>query len=368
VPEQLRRPAVVSLFAGLALVTSVWTVSLFMRAWQQDEFADDFATSVWRSGRALLAGDDPVRHYSGATHDGGSVYPPIANLVTLPFALPPYEVARAIWIVALAVSVLGALWLCGVRDWRCYLAAGASPPVVSGLAYANVSLLLVGLVAVVWQWRDHARRAGMLLGLVLAMKLFLWPLAVWLLITRRIRAFVVTWAALAGFSLIGWAAIGFHDITEYPAMLRRHAHEQGPDGVSVAALAANLNLPGEVLIASLAGLGAIAIAWRLRRTSLAAFSWCLSAALLASPIVWWHYFALLLVPLAIAIPRWSWSWLMPYLLFPQALDMVAGIVVALFVPLRVSVEEDRLLREDRPSCDHDFTSPISPRRVLWRQL
>ena len=46
------------------------------------------------------------------------------------------------------------------------------------------------------------------------------------------------------------------------------------------------------------------------------------AALLASPIVWEHYFAFLLIPLAIAKPRFSAAW-MTLLLFRIALSLPA---------------------------------------------
>ena len=42
----------------------------------------------------------------------------------------------------------------------------------------------------------------------------------------------------------------------------------------------------------------------------------LAAALAASPIVWMHYFLLLLVPLALARPRLSALWLVPFAYYP----------------------------------------------------
>ena len=45
----------------------------------------------------------------------------------------------------------------------------------------------------------------------------------------------------------------------------------------------------------------------------AAFAIAILAAILLTPIVWLHYFALLFVPLAIARPRLSWPWGLPLL-------------------------------------------------------
>ena len=53
-------------------------------------------------------------------------------------------------------------------------------------------MLLMLPVAVAWRYRDRARIAGIALGVAVAAKLFVWPLVVWLLLTRRFAAAV--WA------------------------------------------------------------------------------------------------------------------------------------------------------------------------------
>ena len=50
----------------------------------------------------------------------------------------------------------------------------------------------------------------------------------------------------------------------------------------------------------------LALAWRRRSLTLA-----IAAALVLSPVVWRHFFVLLLVPLAIARPRLDVLWLVP---------------------------------------------------------
>ena len=54
------------------------------------------------------------------------------------------------------------------------------------------------------------------------------------------------------------------------------------------------------------GLGVLALAWRRRSLGLA-----LAAALCLSPIVWRHFFALLIVPLGLSRPRFDIAWLVP---------------------------------------------------------
>jgi hypothetical protein len=306
------------------------------RAASQNAVGVDFATSVWSSGRVLLDGRSPLRHYTADGHDGGGVYPPIANVVTLPFALPPYEVARVAWLLCLLAAMIASLWLCGVRDWRCYVAACTCPPVIAGIAYGNLSILLVLALGLTWRWRDRPWMVGPLLGLAIAMKLFLWPLAVWLAITRRRFALGVTIASAGVLTLVGWGVIGFAEFTEYPTMMHRHALENDQSGVSAAALAAQLGIPWSQQVALSAGLAALAVAWRVRTNAIGVFAWATSAALIASPIVWWHYFALLLVPIALARPAWGWIWLSPFAMFPQALDAVVGMIVVLGVAVAVT--------------------------------
>ncbi len=195
----------------------------------------------------------------------------------------------------------------------------ASPPVVAGLAYGNVSLVLVLALAGIWVWRDRPARAGTLLGLVIAGKLFLWPLLLWMLFTRRQRAAGAAVVSTVLVSLIGWAAIAFRRLDEFPGITRRNAAEFVDQGVSLASFAANLGASANVVFAliALAGASALAIAYRRRQDDLACFTWTVVAAFVASPIVWGHYYALMLVPLAVATPELSRAWLLPYITAPQ---------------------------------------------------
>ena len=60
--------------------------------------------------------------------------------------------------------------------------------VVHGLFYGNLTVLLVLPLALAWRYRDRARVVGLAVGVAVAAKLFVWPLVVWLLLTRRFRA------------------------------------------------------------------------------------------------------------------------------------------------------------------------------------
>jgi hypothetical protein len=282
-----------------------------------NDFFVDFRLNIWEPGRAMLDGHDPIRKL--ASEENGGIYPPAALVATLPLAAMPYQAAAIAWLVVLVAAVVAAVYLCGVRDWRCYLLALASPPVVGGLAYGNVSLVVVLALAAAWACRDRPWRAGFVLGLVIAARLFVWPVVGWLLFTRRFRAAAASGGFAALLSMIGWSAVAFHRIDEFPEVTRSNVVEFLDQGVSVASIAANLGASTNVaaLVALLAGLVALAVAYRQRRDDLSCFSWSIAAALYASPIVWGHYFALMLVPLALSTPSLSRRWLLPYITAPQ---------------------------------------------------
>ncbi len=259
------------------------------------------------------------------------MYPRAATVVTLPLALLPHRAGAVLWLLVLSASVLGGIWLCGVRDPRCYLAAGCSPPVIAGLLYANWSLLLVLAVALVWRWRDRPSRVAPLLGLAIAAKLFLLPVALWLAFTRRTSAFVLSLAFTVLWSVLGWTAVGFEGLGDFVEITRRNVEAFDQDGVSVAAVAAGLGVSGSQYVALVAGAFALAVAAIRRDRDVEVFTWALVAALLASPIVWMHYFALLLVPVALATPRWGFIWLLPFVTFPLAVDAPVGVLFVIAV-------------------------------------
>jgi hypothetical protein len=82
----------------------------------------------------------------------------------------------------------------------------------------------------------------------------------------------------------------------------------------------------------------------------------LTLSLLATPVVWIHYFVLLLVPLAIMRPRLSGAWLLPLALFacPVTSPMLWQLVLTLGVlALLVAV----LLRRPAPAAVRSRRGP-----------
>ena len=317
-PRRARRLlplATMAVVAGAAVAWSVTTVAPDLTL--PDSFFVDFRINLWEPGRQIFEGNSPLREVTA--EENGGIYPPAAVVATLPLAVLPYKAAATAWVIMLVAAVVGALYLANVRDVRCFALALASPPVIAGIAYGNVSMLVVLALSYIWVSRDRPGRSGVVLGIVVAARLFLWPLLFWLLVTRRVRAAAVAAASTVVSSLIGWAAVAFHGIEEFPALTRANASEFLDQSVSVASIFANLDASPDVVALATVFAGAIALlfAWRRRADDLFAFAWCVAAALFASPVVWGHYYALMLVPLAITTPALSRHWLLPYLTAPQ---------------------------------------------------
>jgi hypothetical protein len=69
------------------------------------------------------------------------------------------------------------------------------------------------------------------------------------------------------------------------------------------------------LALGLAALAAVVITARRNRSEAASFTLAVATALLLTPLVWLHYFALVLVPLAVLGPSFSVVWVLPVILW-----------------------------------------------------
>src|SRR6185503_13186292 len=111
-----------------------------------------------------------------------------------------------------------------------------------------------------WRYRDRPLVAGTATACAAVLKLFLWPLAIWLLATRRWRAAI--FAALVGLVLLlgGWAVIGFADLGDYPSLVRLVERAEGPLSYSAVAL---VGLTGAAATAAtvVLSLGAVVAIW-----------------------------------------------------------------------------------------------------------
>lgn len=274
------------------------------------------------AGGNVLAGQSPYLDVSalGDAYDVnlGYVYPPLLAIAVSPLSLLSGPAAAMVWSVVLVACVVGALWLLGVSDWRCYLVALFWPFNRVALDWGRIDPLLVLLVAAAWRFRDKPWSTAASTGAAVATKLFLWPVVFWLLTTGRRRAAALSVVMILGLILLPWAAIGFADLLQYPALLRKVSRQEYGT-FSVTALAHALGSGGVLTKAIVVAIGASLLAfavrcarnpdWTRREQDRRSLTLILAASLVLSPVVWSDYFLLLLVPVALARPRLSALWL-----------------------------------------------------------
>jgi alpha-1,2-mannosyltransferase len=302
---------------GLGLLPAALAVLVIGGAIGQ-QFAFDFHGVVWQSARDVAQGHDPYPPPTAAGVAPGNpfVYPPAIAFVFIPLGLLPYPLAAALITVVLLAAVAATLRVLDVRDWRCYGAAYLSIPVLHDVRLGALTPLLALGVALAWRWRERTA-AAIPVAFVIVAKLFLWPLGVWLLATGRMR--VALRSALYGVAAtaLAWLAIGFAGLADYPRLLRVLSDAYQGRGYSPVAGGLALGLGSTAAHALAIGVGLVAlglcvVAGR-RGDDAGSLALALAASLLLTPIVWLHYFVLLLVPIAIARRTFSPIWLMPAL-------------------------------------------------------
>jgi hypothetical protein len=289
---------------------------LFLTTYQDDAVAFDFRV-FYGAAEAILDGESPYQdpHDEAANVGRGFVYPPITAIAVIPATFLPVEVAGLFVMALLLASALAILYVLGVRDWRCYGLLLLWPPVISAVQAGTVTLLLGLGAALAWRYRDRTMPSAAAVGVTLSVKLILWPLVVWLGATRRLASAALALTVGAALALASWAAIGFTGLAEYPDVLRRLQDVVELDSYTLYVVALDAGVPsglarGIWLAAGLAALATVVVLAR-RGAEREAFVLALAAALLLSPIVWLHYFALLAVVVAVAQPRLSLVWFVP---------------------------------------------------------
>jgi hypothetical protein len=340
--------------AALVFVAVLWTLGLVGMSIAQGLLAWDVRFAYLPAAEAVLDGrspypalDDPI-----LLDQKGYVYPPQLLFALVPLTPLPDGVVAALVAACLVALVFATLRVLGVSDVRCYAAAFLWMPTMSGVLLGNVSIPLAFAAAVVWRYRDAIWPPAVALGLTVSAKLLFWPLFVWTLATRRLRATAWAIALGAGVTLAAWAAIGFDGLRGYPDLLQRLSEIQSENSYSFVGIAHTLGLPewtGQAAMLAAGGaLLAACVVFARRGDDFRSFTSALGATLVLSPIVWLHYLVVLLVPTAIARPRFSALWLLPILLWTSPKPGYAEGIQTFPPMIAVAIILVVLLRSPRP--------------------
>jgi alpha-1,2-mannosyltransferase len=238
--------------------------------------------------------------------------------------LLPVPLAGLLWdllaLVALGIAlalIAGELQL-RPRPWQAAALltfVAVWPPLLNTLLNAQVSPLLLLLYALAWRWarRGQSAAAGAALGIATALRLFPGLLVLYFALRRDWRLVGAALATFAASSLVLLPVIGPGAYWDYIARETPAAtadwiasqHNTSLAGLAYHLLGADASaatLLGRLLTVSLL-LALVALTWMRRHVGFvrdeATFLAYVPAALLATPILWQHYFVVLLLPLAL---------------------------------------------------------------------
>lgn len=313
----------------------------------------DYHGGLWQGGRDILAGRNP---YPPPTPlrllvpGNAMITPPLLALIDLPLAVLPFTVAVAVWNTVQTAALVAALRICAVRGRSGFVLAIASFPFVATLALGQPDGLFALVAALAWHHRGRPQ-GGVAVGLLIAAKLFAWPLVVWLVLTRRFRCAATSVAVAAAALVTSWAAIDFKGLFGYLRLLTADADAFAPRSHAILSFLVRSGVGLHTARSLAAALGTAIcalLAWRVRRSDIGTFAVLILAGLLMSPILWSHYLVVLLIPLAVAHPRPHRWWLL-YAAFwlsptePPSSPLKIAIVIA--VACAVALDSgDRALR------------------------
>jgi hypothetical protein len=256
-----------------------------------------------RAGAAVWHGASPYPPLgSPAAHSTSTYYYPyVTAWVFGPLAALPDAVAVALFT---AVSVLAVVWSCrlagrtGLTDAALVLLAATT---LVGFQDGTINgLLLAGMMAC-WRLRDNPRGAGIAMAALVVAKLFLAPLVIWLLLTRRYRAAAWAGGLSAGLIGSGWLIDRLGPVG-YVRLL--HGFSGSVAHRTYSLTAAYQRMGAAATLATVAAAAtALAVvgaawwaAWRGHDERLL-YTAGVAVALLATPVVWAHYLLLATAPL-----------------------------------------------------------------------
>jgi len=309
------------LTAALVFVAATMLAGLVGLSAAEGLLSWDVRFAYLPAAELVLDGESPYPAVDDPILEGqkGYVYPPQLVLLLVPLTILPVPLASFLVALGMLALVFATLHVLEIRDLRCYAAAAIWVPTISGVLLGNVSIPLAFALAVVWRYRNAMLPPAISLGLAVSAKLLLWPMFVWALATRRLRTVALAVGVGALVTLVAWAIIGFAGLAEYPVLLERLSEIQSERSYSIVGMASTLGLAegvGQVVTLLVGGallVGCVVLARRGDEER--SFTCAVSATLALSPIVWLHYLVLLLVPLAILRPRFSFLWLLPVVLW-----------------------------------------------------
>jgi len=339
---------------GLAFWAVVGPLWVLVNSALGGRFALDFRHAFLPASHAVLNGHSPYSALGSRALAQGTafLYPPLGAYILAPFTLLPPLAAEIIAVALAALAVVATLRLLGVRDWRCYAIGFLWWPTIIGIQTGNLTLpMLVGL-ALVWRYRDRPAVAALAAGLLIALKLFFWPLLIWFVATRRYRTAALTALVTALLVILPWVGIGFAGLRGYPHLLSIVSSSEGPRSYSVAALLHALLPSWTAAVALETAVGAFVLllvfALGRRGRDRDAYALAILAFILLTPLLELHYLAVLLVVVALYRKRLGVAWVVPLLIWGASATQAGSTIQVAHVLVVVAAAAAACALSDRP--------------------
>ncbi len=291
------------LFRNLSILVGLGLVLYFASKDSQADFL------VFRTAaEAVLNGHSPyVPIVSKAVYSGSAfVYPYYVAWIFTPFAFLSATASEHVYVVVSYFAYVLGMQILGIRRIPALAALMFSSVLLVSLQMGTLNPLLFLLLALAWRYRQRPIVAGLTLGLAVTAKLFLFPILLFPLFSRRYRLFGTTVVSSTFLLFAGWS-FGPLGLKQYLAMLSRLAVHEGPSGLSLASLLFRIGSNSIVaqLSAAIFSIGLLASASALplirrRIPENSIFAALVAIALALTPILWSSYLPLLVIALAIS--------------------------------------------------------------------
>lgn len=290
------------LAVGLILILLV--VFAWVRLWPHVQgetlHRKDFA-QLYEMGKAARDGEsvyDPLPHTGHA-----SAYPPAMAILMVPLSLVSYRTAFVVWIAIETFCFLVALVLIVVnfkepkQRFATLIVAALFTlwwPFFVDLYHGQVMMLVLLLLTCAWLSLRSGRDVvgGVCLGIILALKLYAWPILLLLVILKRCRAAASATVIFVALNLIAVLWIGMEQLNRYvfvvgPSLSK--IYRDHPLNFSAFSIGAGQGVVIGVLFA-VAILCAALLMARTVRDFDRSFMIMLIASAILSPVSWVHYF------------------------------------------------------------------------------
>jgi glycosyl transferase family 87 len=312
----MRRKLITIVSITTAISSLISAKQLISTLFSEDLYRKDF-TQFFLMGHALRAHEnlysplhDLAAKFEPQMTDWLRVagYPPIVAVIGLPFSYLPYFWAVISWMVfelgCLVAAVVLIVRHFGGKSARTpvLITVGAFigwQPIFLDLYHGQVMIPILLMLTLVWLALKAGKdvTAGLLLGVVISVKLYAWPIAIFLLLKRRWGALAAASVVFIATNVVMLAWVGSATLSDYYLRVGRSVLEEYKFySLNFSAWCMGLRsfgLAGAVIMSASVLLLALFLALRSKDFD-SGFMIMLTAAIVLQPISWTHYMVTLL--------------------------------------------------------------------------